>query len=71
VSVDRRASKIDPFRERNSVLFQGNKKYKNPARGFCIGQALNCLGWWLKIVEIPLDLRAIFDLPGRVAGDRL
>jgi hypothetical protein len=33
VSVDRRTLKIDPFRERNSVLFQSDEKYKtHPSR---------------------------------------
>jgi hypothetical protein len=38
VSVDRRTLEIDPFRERNSVLFQSNEKYKNPSikGGFCV-----------------------------------
>ena len=41
VRVDRRMLKIDPFRERNSVLFQGNEKYKNPILGvFVLGNTL-------------------------------
>src|SRR5713101_7235087 len=38
VSVDRGTIKLDPFRERNPVLFQGNEKYKThpPKGGFCV-----------------------------------